>query len=415
MTKTIQFGIFGLGRGASFYQSILANNGNVVAVCDRDTAKLEEAKKHLGKDVATYTDFDHFLDHKGLEAVFLCNFFHEHAPYAIKALERNIHVLSECTSNGTMAEGVALVRAAERSRAIYMLSENYPFMKFNREMHRICRGGTLGKVLFAEGEYNHPMDPYGHKDLKALRPYRTHWRNCLPRTYYVTHSLAPLMHITGATPVRVTAMPVYAPFPEDSLQSMGVQDRAAIITCLNNDDSVFRVTGCAAFGAHENSYRICGVNGQIENVRGGEGKVMLRYNKWSIPEGAERQSYYMPEWNDKDEALIEQTGHGGGDFLVIREFFDCIREKKRPEFDVYFATTMASVGILAHRSLLQRGVPYDIPDFRKEEERVRYENDTISPFYASEGSLPTVEPDSHWSEPDAERIARYEKLLNSIE
>ena len=415
MTKTIQFGIFGLGRGASFYQSILANNGDVVAVCDRDTAKLEEARKHLSKDVATYTDFDSFLNHKGLEAVFLCNFFHEHAPYAIKALERNIHVLSECTSNGTMAEGVALVRAAERSGAIYMLSENYPFMKFNKEMHRICRGGTLGKVLFAEGEYNHPMDPYGHKDLKALRPYRTHWRNCLPRTYYVTHSLAPLMHITGATPVRVTAMPVYAPFPEDSLQSMGVQDRAAIITCLNNDDSVFRVTGCAAFGAHENSYRICGVNGQIENVRGGEGRVMLRYNKWSIPEGAERKSYYMPEWNDKDEALIEQTGHGGGDFLVIREFFDCIREKKRPEFDVYFATTMASVGILAHRSLLQRGVPYDIPDFRKEEERVRYENDTISPFYGSDGSLPTVEPDSHWSEPDAERIARYEELLHSIE
>ena len=54
-------------------------------------------------------------NHPGMEAVFLCNFFHDHAPFAIKALERNIHVLSECTSNGTMAEGVALVRAAKKS------------------------------------------------------------------------------------------------------------------------------------------------------------------------------------------------------------------------------------------------------------------------------------------------------------
>ena len=32
MKRTIKFGIFGLGRGSSFYQSILANNGEVVAV-----------------------------------------------------------------------------------------------------------------------------------------------------------------------------------------------------------------------------------------------------------------------------------------------------------------------------------------------------------------------------------------------
>ena len=416
MKRTIKFAVFGLGRGSSFYKSILANNGDVVAVCDRNPAKLEEAKEKLGRDVATYTDFDAMLDYPGLEAVFLCNFFHEHTPYAIKALERNIHVLSECTSNSTMAEGVALVRAAERSKAIYMLSENYPFMKFNKEMHRICQEGTLGKILYAEGEYNHPVDPYGHKELKGLRPYPTHWRNLLPRTYYVTHSLAPLMHMTGAFPVRVTAMPVYHPFPADSIQHVGVQDRAAIITCLNHDDSVFRITGCAAFGAHGNSYRVCGVNGQVENVRGGDGKVMLRYNKWSIPEGAERKSYYEPAWNDKDEALIEESGHGGGDFLVIREFFDCIREGKRPEFDVYFATTMASVGILAHRSLLERGVPYDIPDFRKEEDRKKYENDTLTPFYGSDGSVPTIDADSRGiKEYTAEEMALYQSLMDSVE
>ena len=416
MKRTVKFGIFGLGRGSTFYKVVLANNGEIVAVCDRNEQKLEKAKEKLGNDLVTYTDFDEFIQHPGLEAIFLCNNFNQHVPFAIKALERGIHVLSECTSNSTMAEGVALVRAAEKSKAIYMLSENYPFMIFNKEMRRVFRGGSLGKLLYAEGEYNHPVDPYDHKELKGLRPYYHHWRNWLPRTYYVTHSLAPLMYITGAWPTRVTAMPVYAPFPEDSLLGTGVQDRAAIITCLNNDDSVFRITGCAAFGAHENSYRICGVNGQIENIRGEHDKVLLRYNKWDTPEGKEDNSTYTPAWNDPDEQLIKTAGHGGGDFLVIREFFDCIREGKRPEFDVYFATTMASVGILAHRSLLERGTPYDIPDFRREEDRKKYENDHLSPFFGPNGELPTIQACSHGSSVKSdEEIAAHEAFLASIE
>ena len=43
------------------------------------------------------------------------------------------------------------------------------------------------------------------------------------------------------------------------LMELDVGDRAAIITTLNHDDSVFRVAGCAAFGSHGSSYRICGI------------------------------------------------------------------------------------------------------------------------------------------------------------
>lgn len=389
--KTVKIGIFGLGRGGSFIDNILLNNGEIVAVCDKDESKLRKAKEKLGDGLATYTDFDGFLSHDGMEAVFLCNFFHEHAAYAIRALEKNIHVLSECTSNATMADGVALVRAAEKSKAFYMLAENYPFMKFNLEMYRVYRGGTLGRALYAEGEYNHPVNPAETKYQHTLRPFDKHWRNYTPRTYYITHSLAPLMYITGATPRRVTAMPVYVEgAKEDALFGPAVRDRAAIVITQNDDGSVFRVTGCAGFGAHSNSYRIAGDRGQIENVRGSGGKVMLRYNKWNIPEGAEENSFYMPDWNDADSALIEKAGHGGGDFLVIREFFRCIRENVRPVFDEYFSTAMASVAILSHRSLMAGGVPYDIPDFRLEAARTAYENDRETPFYGSDGSEPTV-------------------------
>lgn len=410
--RTIKMGIFGLGRGASFYNNILLNNGEIVAVCDRDEKKLAKAKELLGQDLATYTDFDQFLNHEGMEAVFLCNFFHEHAPYAIKALEKNIHVLSECTSNGTMAEGVALVRAAEKSKAIYMLSENYPFMLFNQEMRKVYRNGSLGKVLFAEGEYNHPVDPGDTDQIRKLRPYHKHWRNYLARTYYITHSLAPLMYATGSTPVRVSAMNVFAPENREGLMGLYVGDKAAIVTCLNDDDSVFRVTGCAGFGAHENSYRICGEKGQIENIRGSK-QILLRYNKWEIPDDREETNMYIPEWEDADRALIEKAGHGGGDFFVIREFLSCIRENKKPPFDVYFSTTMASVGILAHRSAMERGIPYDIPDFRKEEDRKKYENDTLIPMWGSDGSAPTLPASSHADyQVPQEELDAYDAIIN---
>ena len=410
--KTIKLGIFGLRRGGQFYSSLLANNLEVVAVCDASPERIAGARKYLGDDLAAYPDFDSFLNHEGLEAVFLCNYFHEHASYAIRALEKNIHVLSECAANGTMAEGVALVRAAEKSKAVYMLAENYPYMKFNQEMRRVYQSGQLGKCLFAEGEYNHPTDPNDTKTVKNLRPYERHWRNYLPRTYYITHSLAPLMHITGASPIRVTAMPVFAPEENEGLMGLYVGDRAAIVTCLNDDNSVFRVTGCAAFGAIENAYRICGTKGQIENIRGSE-RILLRYNSWDIPEDQAEVNEYTPDWNDKDRALIEKAGHGGGDFFIMREFFRCVKEGKKPDFDVYFATTMSSVGILAHRSAIENGVPYDIPDFRKEEDRIRYENDHITPFWGSNGSEPTISASSHPEyKPSEQQITKYNAIIS---
>ncbi|MBR5519770.1 MAG: Gfo/Idh/MocA family oxidoreductase [Clostridia bacterium] len=406
MSRTIRIGIFGLGRGSGFYEEIAANNGEIVAVCDSRPNARQAAIEHLGDRVTAYDNFDEFIEHP-MDAVFLANYFHEHASYAIRALEKNIHVLSECSSNGTMADGVALVRAAEKSKAIYMLSENYPFMSFNQEMKRVYDGGTLGKILYAEGEYNHPIDWYDTRLVVDLRPNEKHWRNWLPRTYYVTHSLAPLMYATGSKPVRVTAMPVYAPLPEDCPTGGHVADIAAVVTTLNDDNSVFKFTGCAAFGAHGNSYRLCCEKGQIENIRGYDEKVSLRYNHWQVPEGMQEFQTYDAEWHDDDAEAIENAGHGGGDFFVIRKFFESIRNQTPPPFDVYFATRMASVAILGHRSMMERGVPYDIPDFRNEADRKAYENDTLSPFWGSDGSAPTYPCCSNpgYAPSDAQRAA----------
>jgi len=416
--KTVKLGIFGFWRGQSLVDDILALNGEIVAVCDKSEKRLNQAKQRLGDTTALYKDFDEFIEHKGIDAVLLANYFHEHSEYAVRCLEKGIHVLSECLSNSTMAEGVRLVEAVEKSKAKYMLLENYPFMLFNQEMKRVADSETLGKILYAEGEYNHSGRVYGNgekdtwEDICNLYDSDKHWRCFLPSTYYVTHSLAPIMYASGASPIRVTAMPIFHPAPKDCDKVKRTGEKAAIITTLNDDASVFKFTGCANFGGSENSYRLCGEKGMIENLRGTDGKIMLRYNDWEIPEGREKINYYYPEWNDKDEALIKAAGHGGGDFCVIREFLSCIREDKNPIFDVYFATRMASVAILGHRSLMEFGTPYDIPDFRIKEDRDRYRNDNKTPFYYSDGREPNIPCSSHPDyKPSEKQFENFNKIL----
>ena len=417
--RNIKVGIFGLSRGSSGIADILANGGDIVAICDLNEARLARINGMLEKKAATYTDFDEFINHPEMEAILLDNYFHEHAPFAIKALEKNIHVLSECTSNATMAEGVALVRAARKSKAIYMLGENFQHRKYNDEIRRVCQEGTLGKVLFAEGEYNHPLDPTDLAYAKQLHPYAKHWRNFTPASYYITHSLGPLLYATEATPTRVTALPATAPLPDELTTQCLVKspfraERAAIISCLNDDGSVFRVTGCAGFGAKENSYRICGIKGQIENIRGTE-RLLLRYNSWDTPEGMQTETDYMPERSPEDAALCKNSGHAGADFFVVRDFFEAIRENKQPFFDVYRATAMASVAILAHRSMIEFGTPYDVPDFRREADLVKYENDNLTPFFGSDGSEPNMPwsayPSKWYTE---EGIALYDELASQV-
>lgn len=388
-------------------------NCEIVAICETRQRVIYESRKVLGDGFAVYSDFDKFLEH-GMDAVILTNFFHEHAPYAIKCLQKGIHVYSECISNGTMAEGVELIRAAEKSDAVYMLAENYPNMKFNREMKKICDGKTLGKILYAEGEYNHPGDPANQQFIKDYRYSVDHWRNYLPSTYYVTHSLGPIMRATGATPKKVSAFSIYNPVVGDVQNGKRTGDNAAIMMTQNDDDSVFKFVGCAAFGAHGNSYRICGKNGQVENVRGMDGKVMLRYNAWAIPEGAVETSLYEPSWNDKDEEFIKKSGHGGSDYITARAFVECIKEGKQPEFpfDVYSAVTMSSVAILAHRSVLAGGMPFDIPDFKCEEARKKYENDRETPFVGSDGSQPTIPSCAHTEyAPTEKQLELYKEIL----
>ena len=110
----IRVGVVGVGRGRSFMRAAHATGMELVAICDTWEERLQAEGTALG--VATYVDYEQFLAHD-MDAVVLANYFHEHAPFAIRALKADKHVMSETSACHTLGEGVALARAAARQKA----------------------------------------------------------------------------------------------------------------------------------------------------------------------------------------------------------------------------------------------------------------------------------------------------------
>lgn len=383
--KPIRVGVVGVGRGRSYATGASDRVGmELVALCDTWEERLDEVGAQYG--VATYTDYEAFLAHD-MDAVVLANYFHEHAPFAIKALKAGKHVMSECTSNATLAEGVALCRAVERSGKTYMLAENYPYTVFNMEMQRLYQSGEIGEVTYAEGEYNHPMAP---QSRVAISPGRGHWRNWMPSTYYCTHALAPLMFITGHMPVKVNGLSIAC--REVDAETARVGDPGSVILCRMDNGAVFRIFGLLLPG-HSNWYRVHGTRGAMETTRGpgyfGPGQVRVWHDEWDCPKDQPTERSYVPDWPRHGD-LAQRAGHGGGDFWTNFAFAEAIRSGEPPFLDVYRGVAMSSVGILAWKSALEDGAPFEVPDFSKESSRRKVAKDHWSPFpsHAAEGQPP---------------------------
>lgn len=396
MNRKIRIGIHGCGRGQDFIRilGLLTDKAEIVALCENREKTLAKAKELCADNPQTFTDFDEFI-HCDMDGVILCNFFHEHVPYAVKAMELGIAVLSETTAAGTLAECVELVRAYERTGGKYMLAENYPFFCANQEMKRIYDTGNLGRVLYAEGEYCHPMS---RDELIYASGNPDHWRAWLPKSYYLTHSLGPLMYITGETPVSVNCRSVFAPELYEGTDRHSV-DAVSVMFGQTESGALFRFTGTASYAPHGNWYRIAGSKGGVELIRGDETRLRVGYNWWDVPDGEPESCTYHPEWAENGE-LAEKAGHNGGDFWVIWHFLNYIADGTEPFFDVYRAVTMSAIGILAWRSSFENGKEYKIPDFRREEDCLLYENDDASPFPGAKNqcvppSSQPYEPKSH--------------------
>lgn len=373
--KKIKVGVTGIGRGMNFARGAGSHLGmEMVALCD----VWEERLIQLGKEfnVSTYTNYDKFLEHE-MDAVILANYFHQHAPFAIKALKAGKHVMSETSACFTMAEGIELIKTVEETGRIYMFAENCPYMLFNQEMQRLYKQGDIGEFKYGEGEYIHPMDPVF---ANRISPGINHWRNWLPATYYCTHSLAPVMFITETFPVKVNGFVIEHDFEDTAHfgKTARRNDTASCIIVRMNNGAIVKLLQYGLRG-HGLWVRIHGNKGLVENLRFGDtNMVRVRKEPFDKKIGEPVEKIYLPEFPEYAKDAYKY-GHGGGDFFMNYFFAKAIETGKQPYLDVYRGVAMSIVGILAYRSALNNSNTVDMPDFRKKSERKKFSTDDWNP------------------------------------
>lgn len=411
--RPIRVGVVGLGRGQTFIdQSTPIVGMELVAICDTWEERLLEFGATHG--VATYTEFEKFLEHD-MDAVVLANYFHEHADFAIKALRAGKHVMSETAASFTPAQGAALVREVEKSGLIYMFADNYPYMAYNQEMRRLYQEGAVGDFRYGEGEYVHPISAHLFNSI-AMSP--DHWRNWLPVTYYCSHSLAPVMFVTDTTPVKVSGF-VIAHDPDDANKARTVRrmDTASMIVLTMDNGAIVKLLQYDLRG-HGNYVRIVGNRGLMENGRGPlEEHLRVRREPFEKPAGVPVETSYVPDFPVFGREAAA-TGHGGGDFFMNYEFAQAIRTGVQPYFDVYKGVQMALVGALAYRSALEDNRSIVIPDLHDPAVLDAMANDHFSPDPKDAGGdnpLPSVlghvEPTPEGKAYAAEVWSRTDELL----
>ena len=373
--EKVRVGVLGAGRGETMIKYCAkATNAELVAVCDKTPYFLEGVKAKLGTDgISYYSDFEEFLKHD-MDAVVLANYATEHVPFAIRCMEAGKHVMSEVLPCQTMKEAVELVEAVERTGKVYAYAENYCFMGAPREMRKLYREGKLGQFEYGEGEYFHNCESIWEQITQGNPD---HWRMNMSAMYYCTHSIGPLLHITGLRPVRVTGFEL--PFNK-RMERMGAKAGLGGIEMIELENGAFIKSG-HGIGISKDSvwYSIYGSLGRMESAREDAtvGDVSMLYCNLDSFEGENRKrvTVYKP-MDDLSEAAA-MYGHGGSDFYSMWNFVEKIKGNPEADtIDVYEALNMGLPGILGYQSVLKGGVPVDIPDFRDPAQREAFRNDT---------------------------------------
>lgn len=386
MEQKVRIGVLGGGRGRSMMTYCEhSENAALVAICDKNPDVLAKVRAELNDDRITYYDnFEDFIRHE-MDAVVLANYATEHAPFAIRALRQGLHVFSEVLPCQTMKEAVELIEAVEETGLIYAYGENYCYMPAPMEMKKLYRAGKIGEAEYGECEYIHNCEPiwpsitYGERD---------HWRNRKCSTYYCTHSIGPIVHITGLRPVRVTGFE--GTMTERNLRTGNRSGQFAVeMLTLENGAIVKSTHG----GLYKNSvwYSLYGGKGRMESARKSAKNREIHHLYVEADEysgGYDTSSYESYEPTTGQEEAAKIFGHGGSDYYSMYNFAEKIRGNKEADtIDVYEAMDMFLPGLFAYRSILAGGVPMDIPNLRNREERDAWRNDTACTDPAVAGEM----------------------------
>ncbi len=362
---TLRFGVIGLRRGSSFVRVCRAAQGaTVTALFDIDAEAVGSAAAQI--DARPFSDYEAFLN-ADIDAVVVASPLPFHAAQAAQALRAGKHVLSEVTACLDLEQAAGLVSAAEESNATYMMAENYRYLDEVELLKRLAEDDRFGEIYYLEGEYLHDC-----KDLWFDSAGNITWRGRGELGVYCTHSLGPLLYITGERVVTVSCVAV----PGGKFQADNSNPTMHLMQMVTDNGTVMRVrVDHVSPRPHQMAYYgVQGARGSFESWRGNgdRSKIWLEdAHEPSRVSGATSQWHdtgpfaerYIPE---RIAAPAEASfgGHGTSEYWMLRDFLATVRGDISNPIDVHRAMDYTLPGVVALESALTNGTPVTVPDTR---------------------------------------------------
>ena len=366
----IKIGIAGT-RGLS---SLMGLNGiedvKITAMCDLDEEHLKNAAERIGGDVKTFRIFDDMLEKGDIDAVVIATPMQCHVPQAIAALEAGKHVMSEVTAGVSMDELFWLCESVEKYNKIYMYAENYIFDPRVQQVRKMVEAGLFGEPYYAEGMYLHNIgNLFVYPNGKTS--WRSYWQCGIRGNFYPTHSIGPVMQWFPGD--RITEVSTFSPGVHNTLGLK--QDSGTTSMCRTAKGKLLNIrVDCMSPRPHNmDFYHLQGTKGCFNSKAHGEdfdrvsfiddeNDSPLHNMKWKK---LEEYEMYLPDRYRNATEEQKNAGHNGGDFFIVEDFINAVRENKQPELDVYKGCEWTAVGLLSALSVTNGGRTMQVPCFRK--------------------------------------------------
>jgi predicted dehydrogenase len=179
------------------------DNARVMAVCDLDGKRMQDAKnfvnsyyaKKTGKSydgVAGYTEYRELLQNPEVDAVVISTPDHWHALVAIHAVEAGKDVYLQKPASLTIAEGRILSDTVHRSGRIFQIGSQQRSSVQFRYAAELVRNGRIGQLKTVQ--VGLPGDPAGDDEAEMPVPKNLNyemWLGSTPTVYYTEKRVHP--------------------------------------------------------------------------------------------------------------------------------------------------------------------------------------------------------------------------------
>ena len=179
------------------------DSARIMAVCDLDSKRAEDAKKLVNEyyakktgkpydGVTAYTNYHQLLANKDIDAVLVSTPDHWHALIGIDAVEAGKDVYLQKPASLTIAEGRALSNAVQRTGRILQIGSQQRSSVQFRYAAELVRNGRIGQLKSVQ--IGLPGDPSGDVEPEMPVPRNLNydmWLGSTPNVYYTEKRVHP--------------------------------------------------------------------------------------------------------------------------------------------------------------------------------------------------------------------------------